>query len=102
MQARYYLVANLQGDLREKLGIVCPVLERIPIFRNPITRALSDPSIRRKLKGIGADLNSLIRAEPAGWARLSPPADARATAQVYAEDPPAELLQVGMPPADLS
>src|SRR5262249_49150298 len=40
------------------------------------------------------------RAEPTGGAGLSPPADARAAAQVYAEDSAPELLQVGVPPAD--
>src|SRR6516165_217163 len=93
---RQYLVANLRGDLGQKLCVTGSLLEGVPIIRNPMPRLLSGPCCRRKLKGEGADLYPLPRAEPAGGAALSPPADARAAAQVHAEDPPPELLQVGM------
>jgi hypothetical protein len=77
-------------------------LERVPIFRNPITQAHSGLSSHRQLKGVGADLNPLPWAEPAGGAGLSPPANARAAAQVYAENSLPKLLQVGMPSANRS
>src|SRR5579883_170788 len=99
-QLREYLIAGPHGDLRWRLGVICPISERIPIFRGPIPQPPFNLSSHRKLKSIGADLNALSRTHPTCGARHSPPADARATAQVYAEDPSADLLQVGVPPAD--
>ena len=99
-EARPHLVVPLDRDPGQKLGVVCPVLEGIPIFGNPITKAPSGLSSPRKLKGEGADVNPLLGAEPASRAAPVPPADTRAAAQVHAEDPIPKLLQVGMSAAD--
>lgn len=54
----------------------------------------------RRLKGERTDLNPLIRTEPAGGTAFSSPAGTVSAAQVYTEDPSAELLQVGVTAAD--